>query len=169
MLQNNITQLTEMQQMTEQTIADLRRLVRDLRPIYLEDLGLVTALDMLVRDTGQILHIPISFQVSGDERRLSPQVELALYRMSQEGISNIARHAKATCAELYLDFDPENVILQIKDDGRGFTTLESPAEMTTNGHFGLLGMQERAELIGAQMIIESDTNEGTCLTIVLPA
>lgn len=162
------SQLIEMQQMTEQTIAGLRRLTRDLRPIYLEDLGLVTALDMLARDTSQILQIPVSCQVSGEERRLPPQVELALYRMSQEGLSNVARHARATYAELRLDFDEEAIMLLVSDDGRGFVVPESPAQMTTNGHFGLLGIQERAELIGAHMIIESETDKGTRLIIKLP-
>ncbi len=161
-------QLAEMQQMTTQTIADLRRLTHDLRPMYLEDLGLVTALDMLARDNSQSLQIPITFHVSGEERRLYPQVELALYRMSQEGLSNIARHAEATSAELRLDFNQKTINLVIKDNGRGFTIPESPAQMTTNGHFGLLGIQERAELIGAQMTIESESGAGVCLMITLP-
>jgi signal transduction histidine kinase len=161
-------QLTEMQQMAEQTITDLRRLTRDLRPIYLEDLGLVTALDMLARDTSHAMDVPVSFHISGEERRLSSQVELALYRMGQEGLSNVARHAQPTQAEMCLDFYAETVRLVVKDDGRGFTVPESPAQMTGNGHYGLLGIQERAELIGAQMTIESETNKGTCLTIILP-
>ncbi len=161
-------QLAEMQQMTEQAITDLRRLTRDLRPIYLEDLGLVTALDMLARDTGQTLGIPITCQLSGEERRLPPQTELALYRISQEGLSNVVRHAQAAQAELCLDFGDETITLVVRDDGRGFTVPESPAQMTTNGHYGLLGIQERAELIGARMTIDSEADEGTCLTIILP-
>lgn len=161
-------QLIEMQQMAEQTIMELRRLTRDLRPIYLEDLGLVPALDMLARDSSHIMKIPVVFQVSGEERRLSSQVELALYRMGQEGLSNVARHAQPTQAELCLDFCDETVRLKIWDDGCGFIVPESPAQMTSSGHYGLLGIQERAELIGAQMIIESEPNKGTRLTIILP-
>jgi signal transduction histidine kinase len=138
-------QLAEMQQMAEQTIGDLRRLTRDLRPIYLEDLGLVTALDMLARDTSQTLNIQVDFRVSGRERRLSPEIELALYRIGQEGLSNVARHAQASCAQIQLDFSADTTTLSIQDDGRGFTLPESPAEMTGSGHFGLLGIQERAE------------------------
>jgi signal transduction histidine kinase len=162
-------QLLEMQQMTEQTIGDLRRLTRDLRPIYLEDLGLVTALDMLARNTGHDLGIPVAFQLFGEERRLAAQVELALYRMSQEGLSNVARHAQAAHAELCLDFGDEMITLVVRDDGRGFAVPESPAEMTSNGHYGLLGIQERAELIGAHMTVQSAPDEGTQITIVLLA
>ena len=161
-------QLSEMQQMTEQTIADLRRLTRDLRPIYLEDLGLVTALSMLARDTSQVLQIPVDFQVSGRERRLAAEVELAYYRIGQEGLSNVIRHAQASCAELHLAFSLDSTTLSIHDDGKGFLVPESPAEMAGSGHFGLLGIQERAELIGAQVSIESIPGEGTQLTITLP-
>jgi signal transduction histidine kinase len=163
-----VEQLAEMQQMTEQTIDDLRRLTQDLRPIYLEDLGLVTALDMLARDTSQTLRIPVDFLVSGRERRLPPEVELAFYRIGQEGLSNIVRHAQASCAELQLTFSTEITTLSIQDDGRGFAVPESPAEMTNSGHFGLLGIQERAEMMGARLLIESAPGEGTNLTISLP-
>ncbi len=165
--EQSAAQLTEMQQMTAQTIADLRRLTRDLRPIYLEDLGLVTALNMLASDTSQALNIPIDFQVTGTEKRLLPDVELALYRMAQEGLSNVVRHAQANCAQLHLTFDDKAITLTVQDDGRGFTVPESPAEMTNNGHYGLLGIQERAELIGARMAILSAPGKGTNLTITL--
>ncbi len=161
-------QLAEMQQMTGQTIADLRRLTRDLRPIYLEDLGLVTALSMLARDTSQALGIPVDFQISGVECRMAPEVELAFYRIGQEGLNNVARHAGAAYAGLYLLFAEDNTTLTIRDDGCGFEVPESPAEMAGSGHFGLLGIQERAEIIGARLLIESEPGEGTRLNISLP-
>lgn len=160
-------QLTEMQQMAEQTINDLRRLTHDLRPIYLEDLGLVTALHMLAHDTSQTLQVPVDFQVSGHERRLSPEVELAFYRIGQEGLSNVVRHAQASHADLRLAFDAHATTLSIHDDGRGFIVPESPAVMASSGHFGLLGIQERAELMGARLLIESAPDEGTTLTVSL--
>jgi signal transduction histidine kinase len=161
-------QLSEMQHMTGQTIGDLRRLTRDLRPIYLEDLGLVTALNMLARDTSQALNIPVEFQDSGRERRLPVDVELAFYRIGQEALSNVARHAQASCAELHLAFAKDDTILSIRDDGCGFTVPESPAEMAASGHFGLLGIQERAEIIGARLLIDSSPGKGAHLTISLP-
>lgn len=161
-------QLAEMQQMTEQTITDLRRLIRDLRPIYLEDLGLATALDMLTRDNGQAMKIAVEFNLVGLERRLPAAVELALYRIGQEALNNIARHANASRAEVGLRFLADAVTLTVEDNGQGFMIPESPTEMAASGHFGLLGIQERAELIKAQVTIESEIGEGSCLTIVLP-
>ncbi len=161
------SQLTEMQQMAEQTITDLRRLTHALRPIYLEDLGLVPALDMLARETGRTSQISIDFCTTGKQRRLTSVEELALYRMGQEALSNIARHAQATQATMTLDFSNESICLTIEDNGNGFVVPESPAEMALTGHFGLLGIQERAELIGAKVAIDSDPDNGTRLSITL--
>lgn len=159
--------LATMQQMAEQTVADLRRLTRDLRPIYLEDLGLIPAFEMLARDMSQALALPITFEKTGDDRRLTPDTELALYRIAQEGLSNVARHAQAQKAKVGLHFSEEELHLTICDDGVGFTVPESPAEMAPAGHFGLLGIQERAEAIGAQLDIESAPGQGTCLRVWL--
>jgi two-component system sensor histidine kinase UhpB len=158
--------LVEMQQMITQIIADLRRFSQDLRPIYLEDLGLIPALDMLARDVDAETHI--TFHTQGTEKRLPGAVELALYRIVQEALSNIARHAGATNAHVQLDFAPEAVTLTVSDDGCGFNVPDSPAEMAPAGHFGLLGVKERAELIGARLVIESAPGVGTSMTITLP-
>lgn len=163
-----LEQLTEMQGMTAQMISDLRRLTRDLRPSYLEDLGLVPALDMLARDTSNSLNIPVTFQKSGPDRRLSPEIELALYRMVQEALSNVARHAHASSAEVNLVFESDTIALVISDDGCGFEVPESPAEMAPEGHYGLLGLYERAELIGARLAIQSTPEQGTRVTVSLP-
>jgi two-component system, NarL family, sensor histidine kinase UhpB len=139
-----------------------------LRPIYLEDLGLVTALEMLARETGQATNTSVEFQRQGTERRLPPSVELALYRMAQEALNNVARHAQATHAHLSIAFTPQDVTLQVSDDGKGFEVPKSPAEFAPGGHFGLLGLHERAELIGADLDIRSSPVQGTWIKIRLP-
>jgi signal transduction histidine kinase len=163
----NADRLATMQQMAEQIVADLRRLTRDLRPIYLEDLGLVPALEMLGHDMRQATGLSIVFEKRGKERRLPPNVELALYRIAQEGLSNVVRHAKANQANVSLQFTEQEVALTVKDDGVGFVVPESPAEMAPAGHFGLLGVQERAESIGARLEIESAPGQGTRLQVFL--
>ncbi len=161
--------LVEIQSLTEQTIQNLRRLTRALRPIYLEDLGLVAALEMLVRETRQTSNIDITFQLLGTELRLSAAVELALYRMSQEALSNVVRHAQATQAALVISYAPVSVTLKVSDNGVGFEVPESPAEFAPSGHFGLLGIHERAEMIGARLQIQSEPAKGTRLTVTLSA
>ncbi len=160
--------LQEIATLTEQTIENLRRLTRALRPIYLEDLGLVTALEMLARETGQAIDIPVEFELQGMEKRLDPANELALYRMVQEAFSNITRHAQASQASLNITFTDQALTIQVFDNGKGFDVPKSPAEFAPSGHYGLLGLHERAELIGASLEIRSTPGEGTHLTIRLP-
>lgn len=162
-----LSALEEIQSLTEAAIADLRRLIRAMRPLYLEDLGLVAALEMLAREISKAESFTLEFQQTGVERRLPPETELALYRIAQEGINNISRHADAEQARLKIEFSPAAALLTIRDDGCGFEIPESPAEFAPHGHFGLLGMHERAELIGARLEIESTPGAGTSLTVSL--
>jgi len=161
------TEIQEIGSLTEQTIENLRRLTRALRPIYLEDLGLVPALEMLARETGQAIGITIEFRRQGVEKRLEPAIELALYRMVQETLNNIGRHAQAKHASLVISFSAEAVTLRVVDDGVGFSVPRNPAEYALHGHYGLLGLHERAELIGATLEISSNPGNGTELTVAL--
>lgn len=160
-----LSALEEIQTLTEQTIQDLRRLIRALRPLYLDDLGLVAALQMLAQETTESSGIPIEFTHIGIEKRLPPETELALYRMAQEGLSNVLRHAQATKASLSIAYAPDGISLTITDNGRGFIVPESPAEFAPGGHFGLLGIHERAELTGVRFEVYSAPGEGTRLVI----
>ncbi len=160
-------ELNEIASLTEQTIENLRRVTRALRPIYLEDLGLVPALEMLVRETSQAKGTKIEFQQLGLERRLDPACELALYRIAQEALTNIARHAHASLAKLIITFSPDAVTIIVTDNGIGFQTPKNSAEYAPNGHYGLLGMHERAELIGADLHINSSPEQGTQVEIRL--
>jgi signal transduction histidine kinase len=127
----------------------------------------VTALEMLARETGQANGISVEFQRQGTERRLSPNVELALYRMAQEALNNVTRHAQAAHACLSISFTPQNVTVLVSDDGQGFDVPKSPAEFAPSGHFGLLGLHERAELIGADLEIRSSPGQGSRLMVTL--
>lgn len=159
--------LAEIQALAEQTIHNLRRVTGALRPVYLDELGLSAALEMLARQTSQASGLPVEFRQAGQERRLPADSELALYRIAQEALSNAVRHARAGSARLHLEYGPEAVRLEIADDGRGFSVPESPAEFARRGHFGLLGMHERAELIGAHLGVRSSPGQGTRLSVSL--
>jgi signal transduction histidine kinase len=165
--EREVEQFTKIEAMTEETINNLRRLTRALRPVYLEDLGLVPALEMLTREVSQIAGFQVTLQCYGHERRLDSTTELSLYRIVQEALSNVARHAKADQTGVSIYFSPQEVRLEIKDHGIGFEVPKSPADFAPGGHFGLLGMYERAELIGAELSIQSSPEEGTCILIVL--
>jgi signal transduction histidine kinase len=159
--------LAEIQRLAARMIADLRRYTQALRPIYLEELGLAPALEMLARETARSSNIPVTFQLSGTPRRLPAAIELALYRIAQEALSNVVRHAAASQASVQLAFTAEETRLTVADDGRGFAVPISPAAMAPSGHFGLLGLHERAELIAARVKVESQPGAGTRVTVTV--
>ena len=133
----------------------------------LRDCGLVTALEMLTRETGAGSGLTVRFECKGVERRLDPALELALYRIAQEALNNVTRHAAASQASVCVTFRTDHVVVGITDNGRGFTPPRSPADFAADGHFGLLGMHERAELVGAKMTIVSALGAGTSITITV--
>ena len=159
--------LEELEVLAEQTIENLRRLTRALRPIYLEDLGLVTALEMLARETSQNNNVAVDFQKTGQERRLPHETELALYRIAQEALTNIVKHSNATRAEVIIGFDTSQILMKVIDNGTGFEVPRSPTDFAASGHFGLLGIRERADLIGARLEVDSAPGKGTRLTVRL--
>lgn len=158
-------QLAEMEAMAAATIADLRRMTRDLRPSYLDDLGLVPALELLVRDQSAALGIPVEFVTGGEARRLAPETELAFYRIAQEALRNAGRHAAAGRVIVALNFTLDQTVLTISDDGVGFDTAGRAAELALGGHFGLLGARERAESVGARLEIHSEPGKGTWVRV----
>jgi signal transduction histidine kinase len=162
------TVLEELESLTEATIENVRRMTRALRPIYLEDLGLMTALEMLTRETNQVDGLQVDFERNGQERRLNREAELALYRIAQQALGNVVRHAGARQATLRLDFSDAEIILDVSDDGIGFHIPRYPTDLAPNGHFGLLGMHERADLIGARLEVHSEPGRGTRISVRLP-
>jgi signal transduction histidine kinase len=159
--------LKELNKLTEQAMTDLRQMIRGLRPISLEDFGLSSALEMLVNESSEKGSVTIKFEMSGSEKKLQPEWELALYRITQEALSNIQRHSRAHQGWLILNYSDHNVQLKIRDDGVGFNVPSSQAELSKRGHYGLLGIQERVDLINARLDLESSRGHGTTLTIFL--
>ena len=157
--------LSELQTLVQQAMTNLRRMIRGLRPIYLEDLGVVNSLEMLVQEMGQTANIPIAYKVRGQERGMDAQKAMSVYRIVQESLNNVIRHAEAKHAWVELDFTDSEVFVQIRDDGKGFVVPANPAEFPEKGHFGLLGLQERAEIINAELKILSTPGQGTIITL----
>lgn len=161
--------LSELRPLLAEAIAGLRRQIQDLRPLYLEDLGFVPALEMLIRQTTQQHHLIGDFEVSGQPyRRLAPTLEISAYRIVQEALRNVISHAHATWVHIELIFDNADIMLRIEDDGVGFHVSAHPYRLVQEGHYGLLGMQERAQLCSGHFDIESEIGKGTIITVQLP-
>ena len=165
--------LAGVRRMTTALIADVRRVVRALRPIYLEDLGLLPAMEMLVRELETTAGVKAAFVTEGVVVRLPLEHEIAVYRIAQEALSNIARHAAAKTVQVRVQFEPGLVPersvfrLRIADDGKGFSRSERVSDLAAVGHYGLMGMQERADLIGARLSVQSAPGRGTTVELSL--
>ena len=160
--------LTELRALAAETQAEVRRFSQALRPLYLEDLGFVPALEMLAQEIGRGNDLTVSVQVEGEVRRLAPDPELTAYRIVQEGLSNVVRHARAQMAWVTVVFTPDRLTLRVRDDGCGFEPPVNPADLARPGHFGLMGIRERALLFGGQMEVRSGPGQGTTLEVFLP-
>ncbi|GAB4430125.1 MAG: hypothetical protein OHK0015_14850 [Chloroflexi bacterium OHK40] len=146
-------------------VGELRTVIGDLRPPALEELGLLPAVELLLQ-RGSEGGPELSLLVEGDERRLAPQSELALFRIIQEAWSNIRRHAKAHHVEVLFGYTQGGLRVLIMDDGVGFAPPD--AHDTPDGHWGLRGMRERAELTGGRLDVTSAPERGTRLAVWIP-
>jgi signal transduction histidine kinase len=160
--------LAQVRAMLAETLESVRRFSRDLRPIYLEDLGFLPALEMLTREADQEEDLSVQLAISGSTRRLPSDLELAAYRIVQESLNNVIQHAGASEAWVRVRFEAEHLTLSVRDNGQGFEAPDLPDVLARRGHFGLMGIQERALLYGGQLTIRSAPGEGTEVLVHLP-
>jgi two-component system, NarL family, sensor histidine kinase UhpB len=154
-------ELRTAQETVRGALDEVRHVARRLRPGVLEDLGLLSALNALAIDFTETTGVPVERALSHPLPALSPEVELVLYRIAQESLTNVARHADASHVELSLTRRHDGVELRIADDGRGRARAREGA--------GIRGMRERALLVGARLGIEPAPRTGTVVRMVVPA
>ena len=159
-------QVEALEQVAQQLDSDVDHLVWELRPTALDDLGLRAALDNYVQDWSTRVGVSAELHTAGLETgRLASEIETTLYRIAQEALNNIAKHARADHVEIILERRPDHVSLVVEDDGVGF---DLGGKDTDRRGFGLFGMQERAALVGATLQIESAPGEGTTILVRMP-
>jgi signal transduction histidine kinase len=154
-------------QMARDTLRSVRRFSRDLRPAVLDDLGLVAAIEMVVEETSGRLSKGAQLKVLGEPRRVDRTIELALFRIAQEALRNVERHAGAASAHVKLSFQGDEIALSVSDDGSGFSPPRNLAQLARRGSLGLLGMKERAELVGGRFDLRSSPGLGSELTVTV--
>lgn len=157
---------SELRKTVGQTLEEVHSLALQLRPSVLDDLGLPAAIERQVVDCRQRYHLEIDLAIHGlDNRRLPAEVETTLYRVVQEALTNVARHANASRVSVLLEGRSNAVRVIVEDDGSGF---EPGAVSAERGHLGLYGMRERAELLGGTLEIESKPGKGTSIFVTIP-
>ncbi|NOX23473.1 MAG: sensor histidine kinase [Actinobacteria bacterium] len=155
----------DLHQDASEILGDLRRVARDQRPTLLDDLGLVPALEWLVSELQGRTELEANLTVHGSTRRLSPETEVAFYRIAQEAMRNTERHAQATALTITVTFGDEDVTLCAVDNGTGFTLPQSPSEYIPSKRLGLMGMYERAQLVGGSLEIRPTRGGGTTIVV----
>jgi PAS domain S-box-containing protein len=151
----------------QRAMLDIRRYSHELRPAVLDHAGLAAALEQLAQDIREMGTMKIELKIDGEEKGLSDEIRLALFRITQEALNNARKHAAATAVEINLSFSPEFISLIINDNGKGFNIRKETTQAIKRGSLGLLSMQERAELISADLKIESEPGKGTRVGVEL--
>jgi two-component system sensor histidine kinase UhpB len=157
-------QIAETKDAVRQALEEVRRIARELRPEMLDQLGLTSALTELARRFADQSGIDVQSSFGDSLPRLSDASELAVYRVAQESLTNVARHAHASRVELALEAGPGSVVLRVSDDGGGI-----PEGADVNGHGGLRGMRERALLVGGALAVKPGRDGGTEVRLEVPA
>jgi signal transduction histidine kinase len=161
------TQLAQLRELAERTLGDIRRLIYDLRPSILDDLGLAAALRWYAKNLLDPRGIGWTLSVSGVSGRLPAGLETVVFRLVQEALTNVLRHADATTVTVGVAAAGRELHVRIEDNGRGFDSSR-PRSGGRTGGFGLLGMQERVELVGGRWEVQSTPGVGTVVSATLP-
>ncbi|MFN2194950.1 MAG: sensor histidine kinase [Anaerolineales bacterium] len=161
--QNNIRQL---ENTSNHALTELQRLIADLRPSHLDDFGLPATLRWYANDIEQRIPLKVAVHIEGEPQPLSPQANTTVFRIFQEALTNIIKHAEAEQVTVKMQYLPDQVVLEVRDDGKGFNPAirANPARPT----WGLTGMEERAALLDGSLRVFSVTGEGTLVELHIP-
>ena len=161
--------MRELRSFAQNALGELHAIISDLRPPQLDELGLAAALRWYVQSYASRRSIDARFTVTGDDSRLPPDFHTALYRIAQEALTNVAKHAQATQVCVNLVVGAEQVEMEITDNGRGFDpALPSRLAGQPTAGWGLVGMRERALLLGGRCIIETTPGAGARVVVSAP-
>lgn len=161
-------ELEELNQTLRRDLREVRQTIFALRPVEIETLGFMPALEKFMQDFGVSNDIQVHLDVRGDASRLVPKSQSALYRLVQESLNNIRKHARASNVWLLFDFDEKRAVLIVRDDGKGFDMIQALDAARGRGSVGILQMRERTERAGGAFEIETDVGKGTTIHVTLP-
>ncbi len=155
-------------QLATRTLTELRKIISGLRPTVLDDLGLVPAIRWYARAHLEEAGVRVEIQASEHALSLPPELNATLFRIAQEAVNNILRHAQASTAKISLYSSEDQICLQVEDDGQGFDLQQIQAGAVRLQRLGLLGIQERAEMVGGCVNVNSNPGRGTQLLVSVP-
>ncbi len=161
-------ELVQLKHIVKESLQEVRRIIFNLRPMTLDDLGLVPTLKRYLEELHNRENTQIRLEVHGEEKRIQTTYEVALFRLIQEGINNALKHANATEIAVKIDLLPKEIAVKIVDNGKGFDLEKIMSEVAGKESFGLLSMKERLELLNGKLVIETALNQGTKIMASVP-
>jgi Signal transduction histidine kinase len=159
-------ELQDLKKLVRSNLQDIRRIIFNLRPMALDNLGVVPAITKYLENFQENYGIHCELRIEGREKRLLSAMEVALFRLIQEGMTNVAKHANTTEVKIWLSFKDDWTTARISDFGKGF---EVNSAMASEDHFGLVGMRERVEMFSGCYSIQSTIGEGTTIELSIPS
>jgi signal transduction histidine kinase len=166
---SDVSALQDIQVLLNQGVKSLNSFIQNLRPSLLDDLGLIPALRSLTHNLENTDGTLSDFTIIGEERRLTNEIELSLFRIVQEALNNVSKHAQASKVRVTAEFNESGIILTVSDNGKGFELEGSMDDLPRIGQLGLMGMQERVWLLGGSIDVNSQPGKGTTLKVEVPA
>lgn len=160
-------ELLELKTMVIASLKDVRKIIFDLRPMVLDDLGVIPALKRFIAEYQQKYGLAVEFVTLGEEKRLSAALEVAVFRIIQEALNNVVKHTRAHEAMVKLEVTDNQVNILIRDDGQGFDKEKALREETANS-YGIMGMKERVEMLEGRFSITSRVGKGTTVSAQIP-
>ena len=160
--------LARVKSQTTKALTDMRQIILDLRPSVLDELGLVAAVRWYARARLESTQVTVSLNVEGQQKRLPGSVETAMFRIAQEAINNVVKHAEAKHVSVQLEFTDERISLLVQDDGKGFDVTAFTRTEDRTACLGLVGMTERATLLGGNVTMQSEPGRGTQVRVEIP-
>ena len=158
-----LDEIKSVRQMVRSSLYEVRHIIYDLRPMALDDLGLLPTISRYIATIKEYHKIEIEFTPIGKNKRLTQEYEIAFFRLLQESIQNAVKHAEATLIKVRLEIGKKALIMVIQDNGKGFNP-----SLKREKSFGLIGMKERVEMLNGELTIDSGKGKGTKIYIQVP-
>jgi signal transduction histidine kinase len=158
--------LHQLELLTTHSLDELQRLIADLRPSHLDDLGLSSALRWYANTLQERIKLAVHVEILGEERQVASPVKIALFRIAQEALTNVVKHSQAKNAQVVLTYGDKSVQIRVTDDGRGFDMEAAGSGKRVS--WGLKGMEERTSLLGGKFEVHSRPGQGTTVEVSIP-
>jgi len=161
-------ELRELKKVVKESLKEIRRIIFNLRPMTLDDLGLIPTIKRYVEELKEREAFEVGLEIHGEEKRLKNTYEVALFRLVQESLNNARKHARAKTVAVYIKTTATDININITDNGKGFDMQQIMSQAAGKESFGLLSMKERIELLNGKLRIDSAVGAGTKVTVSIP-